>query len=71
MLEGPVDERLGGVASQQLPVAGVAGSSPTVGLGARELLRRRARGSVWLAAVSALRELVVSVGVGHGGPFGG
>lgn len=71
MFDGPVDERLGGVASQQLPVAGVAGSSPTVGLGARELLRRRARGPVGLAAVSALREVTLGGNCSHGCPFSG
>ena len=71
MLDRPVDERLGGVASQQLAVAGVAGSSPTVGLGVGELLRRGAWGPVGLAAVRALRELAVSAGSSHGGPFGG
>lgn len=71
MLDRPIDERLGGVTPQELPVAGVAGSSPTVGLGAGELLRCGARGPVGLAAVRALRELAVSAGSSHGGPFGG
>ena len=71
MLDRPVDERLGGVATQQLAVAGVAGPSPAVGLSAWELFRRGAWGPVGLAAVRALRELAVGVGVGHGGPFDG
>lgn len=71
MLDRPVDERLGGASPQELPVAGVAGSSTTVGLSAGELLRRSARGPVGLAAVRALRELAASVGVGHGCPFDG
>ena len=71
MLDGPVNEGLGGMAPQEFPVAGVAGSSAAVGLGAGELLRRRARGPVGLSAVCALRELEASVGVGHGYPFVG
>ena len=71
MLDRPVDERLGGVAPQELPIAGVAGSSPTVGLSTWELLLRSARGPVGLAAVRALRELAVSAGGSHGGPFDG
>lgn len=71
MLDRPVDECFRGASPQELPVAGVAGSSPAVGLGAGELFRRGARGSVGLAAVRALRELVVSAGSSHGGPFGG
>ena len=71
MLDRPVDERLGGVAPQEFPVAGVAGSPSTVGLGSGELFRRGARGPVGLAAVCALRELAASVRVGHGRPFGG
>lgn len=66
MLDRPVDECLGGASTQQLPVAGVAGSSAAVGLGAWELFRRSARGTVGLAAVCALWELAVGVGVGHG-----
>ena len=71
MLDRPVDERLGGASPQELPVAGVAGPSTAVGLSAGELLRRSARGPVGLAAVCALRELAVSAGSSHGGPFGG
>lgn len=59
------------MATQELPVAGVAGSSPTVGLSAGELLRRSAWGPVGLAAVRALRELAASAGGSHGGPLGG
>ena len=71
MLDRPVDECLGGASSQELSVAGVAGSSTAVGLSAGELLRRSAWGPVGLAAVRALRELAASVGRSHGCPFGG
>lgn len=66
MLDGPVDECLGGASPQELSVAGVAGSSAAVGLSAGVLLRRSARGPVELATVRALWELAVGVGVGHG-----
>lgn len=71
MLDRPVDERFRGASPQELPVAGVAGSSAAVGLGAGELLRRGARGPVGLSAVGALREVTVGGGYSHCCPFGG